>query len=140
MSGARRDPRGADHRGSDDARSVSDAAAILVVLRTGDRDALIVGLGADERRPMGASAGTAGARPKRLTHNAMLKMVFKGAATSILMQHRTSVLFADERMVAAGTKPNLAKVTLARKIAATALAMWKKKEAYDPNKRTSKIT
>jgi hypothetical protein len=90
---------------------------------------------------MGASAGTAGARPKRLTHNAMLKMVFKGAATSILMQHRTSVLFADyERMVAAGTKPNLAKVTLARKIAATALAMWKKKEAYDPNKRTSKIT
>jgi hypothetical protein len=51
------------------------------------------------------------------------------------------VLFADyERMVAAGTKPNLAKVTLARKIAATALAMWKKKEAYDPNKRTSKIT
>ena len=56
------------------------------------------------------------------------------------MQHRTSVLFADERMVAAGMKPNLAKVTLARKIAATALAMWKKKEAYDPNKRTSKIT
>ena len=78
-------------------------------------------------------------RGLNLAHNTLLKSVFKGAATSILQQHRTSALFADyERMLAAGTKPNLAKVTLARKIAATALAMWKKKEAYDPEKRTSK--
>ena len=41
------------------------------------------------------------------------------------------------RQLAGGTKPNLAKVTLARKIAATALAMWKTKEAYDPKKETS---
>jgi transposase len=74
-----------------------------------------------------------------MTHNTMLKTVFKGAATSILQQHRSSVLYADyARMVAAGTKPNLARVTLARKVAATVLAMWKKKEAYDPAKRTSK--
>jgi transposase len=80
-------------------------------------------------------------RGLNVAHNATLKNVFKGAATSILQQHRTSVLFADyERMLAGGTKPNLAKVTLARKIAATALAMWKKKEEYDPKKRTSKIT
>lgn len=71
----------------------------------------------------------------------VLKMVFKGAATSILLQYQGSELHADyERMLAAGTKPNLAKVTLARKIAATALAMWKKKEAYDPEKRKSKTS
>ena len=43
-----------------------------------------------------------------------LKAVFKGAATTIV-QHRSTPLFADyERMLAGGTKPNLAKVTLAR--------------------------
>jgi transposase len=80
-------------------------------------------------------------RGLNMSRNAMLKTVFKGAATSVLQQHRSSVLYADyARMVEAGTKPNLAKVTLARKIAATVLAMWKKKEAYDPAKRTSKTS
>ena len=56
----------------------------------------------------------------------------KGAATTIVQQHRSSTLFADyERMLAGGTKPDLAKVTRARKIAAT----WKTKEAYDRRKR-----
>jgi transposase len=76
-------------------------------------------------------------RGLNITHNAMLKWIFKGAATSVLQQHRDSALFLDyERMLAAGTKPNLARVTLARKIAATVLAMWKKKEAYDPEKKS----
>jgi hypothetical protein len=34
--------------------------------------------------------------------------------------------------LADGTKPNLAKLTLARKIAATVLAMWKHEEVYEP--------
>jgi hypothetical protein len=37
-------------------------------------------------------------------------------------------------MLSAGTKPNLAKLTLARKIAATALVMWKREEKYDPER------
>jgi hypothetical protein len=37
-------------------------------------------------------------------------------------------------MTEAGIKPNLAKLTLARRIAATALAMWKHEEDYDPSK------
>ena len=37
-----------------------------------------------------------------------------------------------KRIVEAGTKPNLAKVTLARTIAATVLRMWKNEEVYDP--------
>jgi transposase len=68
-------------------------------------------------------------------HNHTLKCVFKGAATSVITQHRDDPLFKDyERMLQNGIKPNLAKVTLARKLAATALAMWKRKEAYDPAK------
>ncbi len=35
---------------------------------------------------------------------------------------------------AGGTKPNLAKVTLARKIAAIVLAIWKTEEEYAPDK------
>ena len=36
------------------------------------------------------------------------------------------------RMLKDGIKPNLAKLTLARKIAATVLRMWKDEEIYHP--------
>ena len=58
-----------------------------------------------------------------------------GAATTVVTQLHESALYADyQRLLEAGTKPNLANVTLARKIAAIALAMWKHKEVYDPAK------
>ncbi len=67
--------------------------------------------------------------------NRTLKQVFKGAATCVIAQHPDDPLHKDyERMIASGIKPNLAKLTLARKIAAIALAMWKHKEVYDPAK------
>ena len=66
-------------------------------------------------------------------HNHPLKQIFKGAATSILMQHRTDPLFDYyQRLVDSGTKPNLAKVSLARKVAAITLSMWKQGKEYDP--------
>lgn len=69
-------------------------------------------------------------------HNHALKNVFKGAATTVIMQLDTNPLHADyARLTAAGTKPNLAKLTLARKIAAIALSMWKRNERYDPTKQ-----
>ena len=68
-------------------------------------------------------------------HNSLMKHVFKGAATTVIQQHPDDPLHKDyQRLVAAGTKPNLAKLTLARKIAAITLAMWKTKEEYDPRK------
>jgi transposase len=71
-------------------------------------------------------------------HNALLKDVYKGAAKTVVQQHPSDPLHADyERMLAAGTKPNLARVTLARKIAAITLAMWKKKEDYKPATTTN---
>ena len=33
-----------------------------------------------------------------------------------------------------GTKPNLAKLTIARQIAAIALSMWRSEEVYNPTK------
>jgi hypothetical protein len=64
--------------------------------------------------------------------NHTLKYVFKGAATTVITKLKGHPLEQHfQRQLAAGTKPNLAKLTLARKIAATALAMWKNQEAYD---------
>jgi transposase len=58
-------------------------------------------------------------------HNHTLKALFKGAATTVIQQGRRVAIYADyERLLESGTKPNLAKVTLARKIAAIVLRMW----------------
>jgi hypothetical protein len=67
-----------------------------------------------------------------------LKQVFKGAAKTVIQQHPNDPLHADyERMLAGGTKPNLAQVTLARKIASITFALWKKKEDYKPATTTN---
>jgi transposase len=64
-----------------------------------------------------------------------LKAVFKGAATTVIAQLAGDPLHADyERMVRSGIKPTLAKLTLARKIAAMVLSMWKHQEVYDPKR------
>jgi len=68
--------------------------------------------------------------------NRMLKDVFKGAATTVLQQGGEEPLYSEyQRQTLGGTKPDLAKVTLARKIAAISLTMWKNEEKYDPKKR-----
>jgi transposase len=65
----------------------------------------------------------------------LLKNVFKGAAevvASHISHHPQPLRIAYERAIASGTKPNLAQLTLARRIAGAVLAMWKNKEKYDP--------
>lgn len=80
-------------------------------------------------------------RGLNLNHNSTLKAIFKGAATSVigradaecpLYQHYKSLLQGK-------TKPNLAKLTIARQIAAITLAVWKKEECYSAAK-VKKIT
>ena len=67
--------------------------------------------------------------------NHTLKYIFKGAATTVITKLADHPLEQHyRRQLAAGTKPNLAKLTLARKIAATSLAMWKTQEEYDPER------
>ncbi len=67
--------------------------------------------------------------------NRMAKAIFKGAAMTVITSMPKDPLRADyDRLLAHGTKPNLARLTLARKIAALVLAMWKNQEVYDPGK------
>jgi len=70
--------------------------------------------------------------------NSVLKSVFKGAATTVIAQLPDSALRRGyDRSLTAGIKPNLAKLTLARKIAAIVLSMWKHEEVYDPERHPS---
>jgi transposase len=63
----------------------------------------------------------------------LLKAVFKGAATTIIAKLPEHPLCqAYRRQIAAGTDESLARVTLARKIASIARAMWKHDQRYDP--------
>src|SRR4029079_6380429 len=67
-------------------------------------------------------------------HNHARKRVVKGAATTVIAQGTTPLSQDYARLVANGTKPNLAKLTLARRIAAIVLAIWKTNEEYNPTK------
>ncbi len=68
-------------------------------------------------------------------HNRFLKHIFKGAATTVITQRNKDPIHARyERLLDGGTKPTLAKMSLARMIAATVLRMWKDEEVYDPGR------
>ena len=69
-------------------------------------------------------------------HNHDLKGLFKGAATRASIQPGP---FQDfyQRSLAKGIKPTMARLTLARKIAAITLTLWKKGENFDAEKLKS---
>ncbi len=70
-----------------------------------------------------------------------LKAVFKGAAHQVATQMTSHPLHAAyKRLVDGGMKPNLGEVTIARRIAAAILAMWKHEEVYDSAKQRSNTT
>jgi len=67
--------------------------------------------------------------------NRTAKAIFKGAATTVIYSKSNDPLRADyERLLAHGTRPNLARLTIARKISAIVLSMWKHQEVYNPEK------
>jgi transposase len=66
-------------------------------------------------------------------HNHDLKGLFKAAATTASVRPGP---FHDfyQAALAKGIKPTMARLTLARKIAATTLILWKKGEDFDAKK------
>ena len=60
--------------------------------------------------------------------NRQLKGIFKSAA--LTAKRSGPIRDAYEQLLKAGTKPNLARLTIARKIAAVVLAMWKTQSEY----------
>jgi transposase len=65
-------------------------------------------------------------------HNPKMKEIFKGAAMKARVQGPFATYYAG--LVARGMKPEIATITLARKISATTLAVWKKGVAFDTKK------
>lgn len=76
-------------------------------------------------------------RGLNLNHQPALKNVFKGAAMTLVRSTMAAHPLHQgyQRQLASGTKPNLAQLTVARRLAAAVLAMWKNKEIYDPTKQ-----
>lgn len=65
--------------------------------------------------------------------NRTLKAIFKGSATTVIGRRKDERLYGHyTRLLEGGTKPNLAKLTIARQIASIMLAVWRTGEAYDP--------
>jgi len=69
-------------------------------------------------------------RGLNLNHNHDLKNVFKSAATSASVREGPFRTFY-EGLLAKGMAPAMARLTLARKIAAITLSVWKKGETFD---------
>jgi transposase len=68
-------------------------------------------------------------------HNRILKDVFTGAATAATARPGPLQDFYHG-MLARGMRPELARVTLTRKLAALTLRLWKRGERYDPRQLT----
>ena len=65
-------------------------------------------------------------------HNHDLKDIFKGAATRVSSSRGPLHDFYED-LLAKGRKPTMARLTLARKIAAITLIVWKKEVRFDAN-------
>jgi len=74
-------------------------------------------------------AETVRTRGLNRNYNRRLKNIFKGAATTVITQRLGPMVGDYQRGLEQGTK-----LTLARRISATVLAMWKNKEAYHPER------
>jgi transposase len=72
-------------------------------------------------------------------HNPQLKNVFKGAANAATAKPGPLKDHYD-RCVAGGVPRDMAKLTLARKLASVTLRLWKKGETWDPEKLTMQVT
>jgi transposase len=78
-------------------------------------------------------------RGLNVNHNHDLKSIFKSAATQASTSPGPLSAFYEE-LLNKGMKPALARVTLARKIAAIALTIWKKGESFNPEQLKRQAT
>ena len=104
-------------------------AGLAVVTRSRADYTIVAGQAVRRRRsPM--------TRGLNRNHNRVLKDVFKAAATAATV--RAGPLQAFYRsVVARGTREELARLTLTRKLAALTLRLWKTGERYNPTKLTT---
>src|SRR6185503_20294488 len=102
---------------------------LAVVTRTSAEYEMAGGRAVRRRRRFVATRGL------NRNHNRVLKNVFKGAANAASV--RSGALQEwYQRLLTRGLREELARVTLARKLAAITLHVWKRGERYDPVKLT----
>jgi transposase len=65
-------------------------------------------------------------------HHPQLKAVFKGAALTVMRDEMYKAYY--DSLVQSGTKAELARISVARKLATVALTIWQRREDYDPQK------
>jgi hypothetical protein len=107
-------------------------AGLAVVTRTSSEKEIVEGkLRRRKRAPL--------TRGLNRNHNPVLKNVFKGAANAAAAKAGPLKDFYD-RCVAGGVREEMAKLTLARKLASVVLRLWKKGELWDPTKLTTQAT
>jgi transposase len=70
-------------------------------------------------------------------YNHRLKVVFKSAAIEAMKDESIRNIY--ERQVKKGIRPEMARLTIARKLVAVSLAIWKKEEEFDPEKMTKLV-
>jgi len=104
-------------------------AGLAVVTRSSADYTLVAGQPVRRRRPPLT-------RGLNRNHNRVLKDVFKGAATAATARPGPLQTFYHS-VIARGTREELARLTLTRKLAALTLRLWKKGERYDPTKLTT---
>lgn len=67
--------------------------------------------------------------------NHTLKRIFKGAAMTVIGRAGDEPLYRHYlRLLDGGTKPNLARLTIARQIGSIMLSVWRNEEVYDPKR------
>jgi len=109
------------------------AYAGLAVVTESSADHLIVAGRAVRRRRKPLTRGL------NKNHNRALKEVFKSTATAAIGRPGPLQDFYGS-MVARGMREDMARLTLARKIAALTLRLWKTGETYDPKQLTLQQT
>lgn len=98
---------------------------LAVVTRTTADHEVVQGVLRRSKRPVST-------RGLNRNHNHLLKRVFKNAATGAC--HSGPFKAAYELRLAQGMAPSLARLTIARQLAAITLAVWKRGEQFDPER------
>ena len=99
---------------------------LAVVTRSSADHEVVQGVLRRSKRPVST-------RGLNRNHNHLLKRVFKNAATSAC--HSGPFKAGYEARVLQGMAPSLARLTIARQLAATTLALWKRGEQFDPERK-----
>lgn len=103
---------------------------LAVVTRMSAENEMVNGQWRRVRKPLAT-------RGLNRNHNRTLKYVFKSAALSA--SHTGALKPYYDGLVAKGMRPELARVTLARKLAAITLALWKKGGHYQTESVTQQV-